>query len=92
MQQKNKKVQFNEEQQFTRSFPHAAKQSALTRLIIKARLAKDERGASRVLLAIAAIVAIAAIWIAFSTFWAPPPSPHIQSFPPNIPVPPSLST
>lgn len=85
MQQENNRIQFNEGQQTVR----VSKQSMLTRLVIRARLAKDEQGAQRVLLTLAVLSIIVALWVAFSTFWAPVSVPKVPVLPSGTPIPPT---
>lgn len=60
-----RQVQFDEEQSVTRAARAEPRASSLTRFIIKMRLAKDNQGAQRVLLIIAVLAIIVALWISF---------------------------
>ncbi|HQU08017.1 MAG: hypothetical protein B7X04_03450 [Parcubacteria group bacterium 21-54-25] len=83
MPPENQQVQFDEESQFARPLSRSARRSALVRLVINTHLAKDDQGAERVLLVIAVLAVIAALWIAFATFWAPAAPP--PTLPPGLP-------
>ncbi len=85
MLQENQQVRFEEEQPFTRPSLNKEKKSFLVSLVIKLHLAKDNSGAQKVLLVVAIIAIVAAVWLFFSTFLSPVTPPKIPS---NIHIPP----
>lgn len=68
-------LQFNEGQEFARSRA-VSKPSFLTGLILNTGLAQTERGAQQILLGVAVICIVAALYVAFSSGTSvPPPNP-----------------